>query len=166
MQVLLLNFSYEVISFISIERSLSLYFKGKADIISEWNEEIYWPSGKMRLPATIRLRYYVRWIPKKVRFSRHAVFRRDNYLCQYCGQKVKPNKITIDHIIPKTMGGKNCFTNTVSACTDCNSKKADKTLEQAKMQLLSVPIVPDTNSMYRYFEIIKTKHDDWEQFFK
>src|SRR5260221_7339565 len=108
MQVLLLNFSYEVISFISIERALSLHFKGKTDIISEWQEEISWPSGKMKIPATIRLKYYVRWIPKKVRYNRGAVFRRDNFSCQFCGIKLKNSKLTIDHIIPKTMGGKNC----------------------------------------------------------
>lgn len=72
-------------------------------------------------------------------FSRLAVFRRDHHKCCYCG---KSSELSIDHVLPKSRGGLNNWTNCVSCCVSCNSKKGDKTPEEANMKLLREPIKP------------------------
>jgi len=68
---------------------------------------------------------------------KEQIRKRDNFTCQYCGKKSEG--LTIDHIIPKRLGGKSSWENLVSACRKCNAKKADKTLTQANMHLIKIP---------------------------
>lgn len=79
---------------------------------------------------------------KKLRYSRISIFKRDNFVCQYCGEHKTRQELTVDHILPKSRGGKSTWLNIVSACKPCNWKKADKTPEEAGMKLLSVPKIP------------------------
>lgn len=79
-----------------------------------------------------------------VHVERGILYGRDAHLCAYCGRQFPPQKLTIDHIIPKSFGGKNIWMNCVSACKPCNHRKADRTPEQAKMPLLYVPYIPNT----------------------
>lgn len=74
-------------------------------------------------------------------FSKRAILRRDRYACQYCGS---PYELTIDHVIPRSLGGGNGWTNCVTACYPCNHSKGDRTPEQAGMKLLSKPSRPST----------------------
>jgi hypothetical protein len=78
-----------------------------------------------------------------VHVERTILYGRDQFLCAYCGLQFAPHKLTIDHIIPKSFGGKNIWTNCVSACKPCNHAKADRTPEEAGMPLLFVPYVPN-----------------------
>ncbi|WJG09896.1 HNH endonuclease [Aliiglaciecola sp. LCG003] len=71
------------------------------------------------------------------------LFRRDNYLCMYCGQKFKPSQLTRDHIMPRSRGGKDIWTNTATACSRCNCHKAARTPEEAGMTLIAIPFVPN-----------------------
>lgn len=86
-----------------------------------------------------------RWngIPKyEVRFSRNTLYQRDKGKCQYCNKHLNKIDSTIDHVIPKSRGGKNIWENTVLSCKTCNEKKNDKTPEEAKMPLLHEPKKP------------------------
>jgi len=74
--------------------------------------------------------------------DRAILYARDHYLCAYCGEQYSFGILTIDHVLPKSRGGKNIWMNTVTACRDCNHKKGNKTPEEAKMHLLYVPYVP------------------------
>lgn len=82
-----------------------------------------------------------------MRTSKHVertiLYGRDQFLCAYCGNTFAPHKLTIDHILPKSHGGKNVWMNCVSACKPCNHRKADRTPEMADMPLLYVPYVPN-----------------------
>lgn len=78
-----------------------------------------------------------------VHVERTILYGRDQFLCAYCGSTFLPHKLTIDHVMPKSKGGKNIWMNCVSACKGCNHKKADRTPEQANMPLLYVPYVPN-----------------------
>lgn len=80
-----------------------------------------------------------------------ALFRRDGYLCIYCGQTYKRNQLSRDHVIPLSAGGTDSWQNVVTACRSCNNKKAGKTPEEANMQLLAVPFVP-TRAEYVYLQ--------------
>src|SRR5690606_34776009 len=71
------------------------------------------------------------------------LFRRDNYLCLYCGQKFCPSLLTRDHVVPRVQGGKDRWGNVVSACQRCNHYKGGRTPEQAGMELLAIPFEPN-----------------------
>jgi 5-methylcytosine-specific restriction endonuclease McrA len=97
--------------------------------------------GPFPFPKVVRLlRYvYLKFNPSKgPRYSRTGVLRRDNYCCAYCGK----HATTIDHVVPRSKGGKSTWVNSVAACRKCNEKKADKTLEQTGMKLRFKPFVP------------------------
>jgi hypothetical protein len=74
--------------------------------------------------------------------TNRALFERDGYICQFCGEQFKTKELTRDHIIPTSRGGKNAWTNVVTACFYCNNKKQDRTPEQWGVKLLAVPYVP------------------------
>jgi 5-methylcytosine-specific restriction endonuclease McrA len=97
---------------------------------------------KIAIPDIIVLREYAS-IPKRdIKYSRENVFHRDANICQYCGKRFKRNELTIDHVVPKSIGGGNTWDNIVAACVPCNAYKADRTPEQAGMKLLSRPKEP------------------------
>lgn len=79
----------------------------------------------------------------KVPLNNRYLFRRDNYLCMYCGQKFRISELTRDHIIPRSKGGRDIWTNSASACTRCNCFKADRTPEEAGLTLIAVPFTPN-----------------------
>ena len=75
--------------------------------------------------------------------NNHELFRRDHYICAYCGDALNEQKLTRDHIIPFSKGGIDTWTNVVTACRWCNQRKGNRTLEQANLQLLYVPYIPN-----------------------
>jgi 5-methylcytosine-specific restriction endonuclease McrA len=88
-----------------------------------------------------------------VNFSRKNLFIRDNYTCQYCFERKDINKLTYDHVIPKSrwiknIGSPTCWTNIVTACVDCNRKKGNRTPKQANMPLKNLPIAPQKSNKY------------------
>lgn len=72
------------------------------------------------------------------------LFQRDRHICAYCGNLFRDAKLTRDHVHPVSKGGRDIWTNVVTACNDCNHWKGDKTLEQADLQLLYVPYAPNS----------------------
>lgn len=71
-----------------------------------------------------------------------ALFARDKFLCGYCGSAYKKHDLTRDHVVPRAQFGLDTWTNTITACRSCNNYKADKTPEQAGMELLFLPYLP------------------------
>lgn len=98
------------------------------------------PSTSMAIPEVIRLRQYVK-VPykKKIPVTSKSVLKRDNHTCGYCGKKAT----TIDHIRPKSKGGKHTWTNVVAACVKCNSKKSDIQLSTLGWELRIKPYEPE-----------------------
>jgi 5-methylcytosine-specific restriction endonuclease McrA len=161
MKTLLLNSTYEGISFISYRKVFKLFTKDKVEVLSSWDREIRWGKGSMMMPAVVRLRYRVRWIPKKMRFNRAGVFRRDKHLCQYCGEVFSVSKLTVDHVMPKARGGKSDWINCVASCFDCNNKKGDRTPAEARMRLLTKPVIPRVNLINECIRL-NPAHEDWK----
>jgi len=90
-----------------------------------------------------------KWLSKTTAYTeRDILYARDRYLCAFCGNKFHNHKLTIDHVLPRSRGGKNIWMNTVTACKGCNHKKADRTPEEAGMMLLYVPYVPTLAEKY------------------
>ena len=80
-----------------------------------------------------------------------ALFRRDSFLCMYCGMQMKRCNLSRDHIVPFNQGGKDEWSNVITACKRCNNHKAGCTPEQAGMKLLAIPFVP-THAEYIYLQ--------------
>lgn len=160
-KTLLLNSSYETLAFIPLRKLIKLLVKDKVEVISEWDNYIY---SDIRYPSIVRLKYYVRRMPMKTRFNRRGIFRRDMYQCQYCTEIVSASKLTLDHVVPTSQGGRSTWENCVTSCLPCNAKKADRTPDQAKMKLLSIPQAPRKTLVTEYI-LTKPKHDDWQIYF-
>lgn len=142
-RALLLNASYEPMKIVSWQRALILWFQEKVEIIEYHNCIVRSVRQNFRLPSVIRLKQYVR--PRSigaVRFCRENVYIRDNHTCQYCGHQFSPKALTLDHVVPVSKSGPKSWTNVVTACRDCNQKKANRTPKTAKMPLLTEPRVP------------------------
>jgi hypothetical protein len=81
-------------------------------------------------------------IGKEPPISSRLLFRRDRHVCAYCGHSLGESELTRDHIVPQRMGGKDTWMNLVAACKSCNHRKADRTPQGARMELLYVPYIP------------------------
>jgi len=139
---LLLAASYEPIDVISWQDAVRLLTLGKCEIIEEYEKELRSTYLVIKMPAVVRLVNVFRKRKKKVKFSRVNIYARDRYSCQYCGIKGKMKDFTFDHVTPKSRGGKTVWENIVTCCTSCNSKKGDRTPQEAGMQLKRQPEQP------------------------
>ncbi len=140
-RVLILNASYEPLHVCSVKRAVSLLMHEIAERIEDSNHIIRSPNYIFAVPSVIKLKNYI-YRPHKleVAFNRKNVFKRDDYICQYCHKKT--DELTIDHVLPKSRGGKTNWKNVVACCPSCNSKKRDRTPEEANMVLKKKPYVP------------------------
>lgn len=141
-KVLVLNATYEPISFVSIKRAVVLLLKEKAEVIeANLERRLRAEKSSVPYPLVIRLVTYVP-VPRffNLPLSRRSLLSRDNYTCQYCGSVEHP--LTIDHVIPKSRGGKTEWTNVVAACVSCNRKKGNKLPHEIRMIPHSTPAKP------------------------
>lgn len=135
--VLVLNASYEPIRIVAARRALTLLCKGAAMVEMPTDIEVY---PGITLPSVIKLRTY-RHIPVRMQVvSRKNIYLRDGHKCCYCGEEFKGDSLTLDHVIPKSRGGKNDWSNLVTCCRKDNHRKADRTPEEAGMKLLRKPL--------------------------
>jgi 5-methylcytosine-specific restriction endonuclease McrA len=139
--VLLLDQNDAPLNVCPTPRALSLVERGKAEVVAYGGRSIATPVRPIARPAVIRLARYVQHSRRRVGFSRRAIHRRDAYTCQYCGQLT--SRPTLDHVVPRRLGGGTTWTNLVTACRDCNQRKGGRTPEQAGMPLLRRPVPPN-----------------------
>lgn len=134
----------------------------------ETPEDIDWvhtPSTAFIVPRVIRLLTFDKMQMDYVKLTRRNIFERDNYTCQYCGKSHKSNHsgLNIEHVIPKSQGGKNSWSNLVASCVKCNQRKRDRTPKQANMKLIRKPVKPKANFTIRV-KLGKKKYKDWDMF--
>jgi len=148
--VIVLNSDYTYLNTVSWQRAICLMFKGKAEVL-RYTEKVVRNFDKtviMKIPAVLKLMKLVRSIYKsKVPFSKRNVMVRDGFVCAYCGTKDK--RLTIDHVIPISKGGKTSFENCVAACKNCNSTKNDRIPSEAGMYLKRQPYAPTISEFIR-----------------
>lgn len=135
-KVLVLNATEEPINICHWKKAIKLTYKSKAQVIVNTPKKL---NPCYTLPSIIRLNRYIPIPYQEVVLSKKNIFLRDNHTCQYCGKKTQ---LTIDHIIPRSRGGKDSWTNMVTACNRCNHTKSHFTLEEAGMFLKSKPERP------------------------
>lgn len=141
--VLVLNQNFEPLNICSTKRALTLTLSGKAEVLETAEFVLRAPSTMIEQPSVIRLQYMVHRPRRRVPLTRRSIFIRDGYSCQYCGKHA--NDLTLDHILPRSRGGPHSWDNLVSACYECNHKKGQRTPDQAKMRLRSIPREPRAN---------------------
>jgi 5-methylcytosine-specific restriction endonuclease McrA len=157
--VLVLNRSYLPVHVTSVRRAFSLVYQGVARVVDEQYETFDFDSwrdlairagddsigvvgGLIRVPRVILLTAFDR-IPKRhVRFSRINVYGRDRSTCQYCGRRFPRTDLNLDHVVPRSKGGRTTWQNVVCSCLDCNRRKGGRTPQQAGMRLIAPPRRP------------------------
>ena len=121
---LVLNATYEPLSVVSARRAICLVLCDKADIVEDDGSTVNSERLSVAAPLVIRLRYVVK-VPynRNTAMSRRAVFARDNHRCGYCGGHAD----SIDHVVPRSRGGKNVWENVIAACRPCNLRDRKST---------------------------------------
>ncbi len=145
---LALNASYEPLTMVPLRRALRLVIDGKAEIVEADRQAVVRSERQaFPRPAVIRLTRYVH-VPRRFRrqVTNTFLFARDDYQCQYCGRRaneLKPREsLTRDHLIPMSRGGTNEWTNVVTACSSCNTRKANRMPYEIGMTPLQAPVEP------------------------
>jgi len=157
MRCIVLQNDYQILGTTSWKRAISLVCSDKAEILYESKYKIH---PKVFAPLVIRLIKSIRNLWKKeVPWNRANIHIRDEYTCQYCGKFIKNKKdATLDHITPRSKGGKNSWENLVTSCFECNNTKADRLPSEAKMSLIRKPWKPTIME----FVIIKVRSEGLE----
>jgi 5-methylcytosine-specific restriction endonuclease McrA len=127
-------------------------------------KDLHTSTRPVALPEIITLTRYDKLPRGDVKFSRESVFARDKYRCGYCGRQFQRGSLTLDHIIPKSLGGKTTWDNIISACGECNAHKADLPLHKCGMTLKIKPHAPrwmdPIRNLYKKGRVCKS----WEHF--
>lgn len=154
-QVLLLNGStWEPLGIIGVPRAINLLLGGKAIVVEESGRFIRSVRQKFAVPSVIALRHYVNVPRRQAPWSRKGVLVRDNYQCIYCdarpgtiqqGKILTRGAMTVDHILPRSRGGRDTWTNTACACPRCNHRKGSRLPHEAGMKMRWEPKRPRTN---------------------
>lgn len=154
-RVLLLNgSSWEPLAVITVPRAMNLLMAGKAVVVEETGEVLRTMRESFIVPSVIVLKTFINVPRRKAHWSRRGILVRDNYTCIYCGVKpgmsvkdkiISRADMTIDHILPRSRGGKDTWTNTASACASCNHRKGDRMPNEAGLKLRWEPKTPRTS---------------------
>ena len=129
---LLLNATYEPLCVVSSRRAIVLVLAAKAESVDSTSDVVHAETISLPVPVVARLTRYVRVpFPSSVPLSRRAVFTRDGQICVYCGSSAT----SIDHVVPRSRGGRHEWDNVVSACRRCNHVKADRTVAEIGWRL-------------------------------
>ncbi|MBN1963018.1 MAG: HNH endonuclease [Anaerolineae bacterium] len=169
--VLLLNGStWEPLAVISIPRAINLLLADKAVVIEDSGRVLRTVRTRFPVPSVIALKRYINVPRRHASWSRKGILARDEFTCIYCG--VRPGSVvrgkvltkrdfTVDHILPRSKGGKDTWTNTACACYACNHRKGGRTANEAGMKLRWEPKIPRTS----YIVIVMgSGPDSWKKY--
>jgi 5-methylcytosine-specific restriction endonuclease McrA len=161
--VLVLNQSYEPLNICRVRRAVVLIYQNKAEMLENGYGFIRSISHDIPIPSVIRLATMVRrpyHADRKI--TRMEIFKRDKYICQYCGKEAK--QLTLDHVIPRYRGGQHTWENVVSACVYCNRRKAGRTPEEAGMKLINQPTKPRFTGLFYIPARYSKVRDEWQKY--
>ncbi len=184
-QVLVLNRLWQAVNVCSVRRALTLLFQGHAQVVlneddgsfqtysfREWRdfsasqphpESIHTISFRIRIPRVILLLVFDQLPAKEVKFTRHNIFERDKNTCQYCGRAFDRRDLNLDHVIPRDRGGPTTWENIVCSCIRCNTRKGNRTPQEAGMRLIRKPRRPKWRP-FLHVQVGFPAHDQWKHF--
>jgi 5-methylcytosine-specific restriction endonuclease McrA len=176
---LVLNRNWQPINVATVARSLTMMWNESALAVDPEDYRAYswadWArlaprdgepfirtvTSRLRVPEVVALVHYDRPRESAVPFSRRNIFKRDHNTCQYCGARPGTEELSIDHVIPRSLGGTSTWDNCVLACVDCNARKANRTPEQARMRLRRHPSRPAWRPIYAHHNV---RIESWSRF--
>jgi len=118
---------------------------------------------QIAVPRIIRLLGYDKLPRQDVKFNRRNIYARDSSKCQYCGRKFPTTDLSLDHVVPRSQGGKSTWDNIVCCCIKCNVKKGGRTPEQARMHLITKPVKPKRSPVIN-IRLADERYGSWKQF--
>jgi 5-methylcytosine-specific restriction endonuclease McrA len=164
-QTLVLNVGYQPVARVPWETAIVWVLDRVVEVVDEYPDRyIRTTNWSVRMPSIVR---FLKTTPRKkaIKFSRYNVYARDRGRCQYCGNKVRRDEFTYEHVVPRVLGGRTCWENVVVACVSCNQRKAGRTPQQANMKLLSTPVqprkLPDLPRQVRFTEGMPESWKGW-----
>ncbi len=187
--VLVLNKHYMAVHITTVRRAFGMVYRDIAEIVScednrylsydfeSWREVSefrarFEPDGydwircvrfEIAVPRIIRLLAYDRLPRQEVKFNRRNIYARDRNRCQYCGKKFPTSELSLDHVVPRSLGGKATWKNIVCSCVDCNVRKGGRTPATARMKLITQPVRPKRSPVVQ-LRLSSQKYASWKQF--
>lgn len=191
--VLVLNRYYMAVHVISVRRAFVLLYRELAEVVhiengqyatydfSAWceisqftmleagfadrdqHDWVRTVKFQIQVPRVVRLLGYDRVPRSTLRFNRRTLFARDEHCCQYCGQTRPISQLSIDHVLPRSRGGKTTWENVVCSCVTCNTKKGSRTPQEARMNLIRPPHKPRHNPLLTS-KMANPKYEIWRSF--
>jgi len=183
--VLVLNRLWQAVNICTARRALTLLFQGHAQAVlcredgsfqtftfNEWHdfsqqaphpESVATVSFRIRIPRVILVLFFDRVPKKEVKFTRQNIFDRDQDTCQYCGRHCDRKDLNLDHVIPRDRGGPTSWENIVCSCVECNTRKGNRTPQEAGMRLIRKPKRPKWRPFVQV-HLSLHPHDSWKHF--
>jgi 5-methylcytosine-specific restriction endonuclease McrA len=162
--VLVLNATYEPINVTAVRRAMVLMLKGVAQAEELHNTEVHSAAHTHRVPSVIRLLAY-RHIPQQSRaLSRKNILLRDRNTCQFCGRIFPSSELTLDHVVPRSRGGRSSWENLVACCYRCNNSKGDRTPEEAGIKLARRPRPFTLHTSRQLMRLIGHRDERWRKY--
>jgi len=189
--VLVLNRSFTAVHVISVQRAFCLLCKGVAEVIAvedsgvmsydfdgwkemsqlkrsldlprEHEEWIRAVNFDIEVPRIIRLLKYDRGPRNAVKYNRRNIFLRDEHRCQYCGRRFASQRLSLDHVMPRSRGGPDTWENVVCACLTCNTHKGGRTPSEAGMRLMREPVKPKRSPLLSR-QLAMRRYAVWKMF--
>ena len=179
--VLLLNRYFAPVTVISARRAMSLLYTGSARALDatgeafdffEWralpvradDDRIGIVGGALRVPRVLHLHEYERTPDHVVRLTRRNLLLRDDYQCQYCGARPGVRGLNVDHVVPRSRGGRDTWDNLVISCHTCNLRKGRRTPEEAGMRLTRRPHRPRWSTTAHILLVARRPCREWQPF--
>lgn len=162
--VLVLNATFEPINVTAVRRALVLMLKGVAQAEETSHAEVHATSRAVQVPSVIRLLSY-RHIPQQSRaLSRKNILLRDRNTCQFCGRAFPASELTLDHVMPRSRGGRSSWENLVACCYTCNNRKGDRTPEEAGIKLQRRPRPFTLHTSRQLMRLIGHRDEKWRKY--
>ncbi|AWW31522.1 HNH endonuclease [Echinicola strongylocentroti] len=159
-KVLVLNLDHTPIAVVNVQKAMILTLLEKVSVLADYPLlSIRTIDREFKYPAVVRLDEYKNVPYRGVLLTRSNLFKRDDNECQYCGS---PKHLTVDHVIPRSKGGKSSWTNLITACHRCNVQKGDKTPEEVGMLMRKKPFKPTL--AYFLAEYAERNAEEWGPF--
>jgi len=162
--VLVLNATFEPINVTAVRRALVLMLKGVAQAEEMNHSEVHSAQQAMKVPSVIRLLAY-RHIPQQSRaLSRKNILLRDKNTCQFCGNILPASELTLDHVVPRSRGGRSSWENLVACCYECNNRKGDRTPEEAGLHLVRRPRPFTLHTSRQLMRLLGRQDEKWRKY--
>ncbi len=188
-QVLVLNKLWMAIRVIPAQRAFSMLYRDLAEVIDVddaafvgYDFDTWAEVGMKRaqfdgasydwvrtvrfdlaVPKVIRLFGYDRLPRQDVKLNRRNIFARDRNVCQYCGKRCPTSELSLDHVVPRSQGGRSSWDNLVCCCVTCNARKGGRTPTQARMALVRAPLKPKRHPVIN-LRLGSDRYACWQQF--